>query len=312
MLTEEAAHCLSILRLVLALPEQTTDRHIKLHMATAVKDALTTILNDVYDGGAEEQLAKDHDEKELKKQQLERHRRAKMQLEAVWGELDTDKSGDLSREEVRIALQRMERELSEEELEALFLKLDIDSDSNVSFSEFLVWWEWQEQREQQALNIQIRQKMHVDTGSQKSTKTLRPSTTQSNLFNTRESVDIERRVEEENLLPGLQLILQDVFMITENMSMKGCDDAVGQGASNRIDETTAELVIESIKMIHLLVASNGELVQRRRQQLRSGLAPWTWSFLTVLVGSASYLASCLGGSHDCPVPFWLVHLGDYM
>ena len=70
MLTEEAAHCLSILRLVLALPEQTTDRHIKLHMATAVKDALTTILNDVYDGGAEEQLAKDHDEKELKKQQL--------------------------------------------------------------------------------------------------------------------------------------------------------------------------------------------------------------------------------------------------
>ena len=57
-------------------------------------------------------------------------------MEAVFNSIDTDRSGSITREEFVGALQAMEVNLSEKELNVLFCHLDPSSDNRITLNEF--------------------------------------------------------------------------------------------------------------------------------------------------------------------------------
>ena len=65
-------------------------------------------------------------------------------LQDLWDAFDEDGGGDLDHEEVRHMMESaMERELSEEEVDAAFKEMDADGSGEVDFDEFKGWWSTQ-------------------------------------------------------------------------------------------------------------------------------------------------------------------------
>jgi thioredoxin 1 len=62
------------------------------------------------------------------------------QLSAVFDELDEDKSGRLSLEELAIGINRLNVKLSEEEIKELFIEMDYEDTGDINKREFIAWW----------------------------------------------------------------------------------------------------------------------------------------------------------------------------
>lgn len=62
-------------------------------------------------------------------------------LREIFDSLDVDGSGGLDSDEVRTMAARMGMELSEKEFKRALQALDPDEDGNVTFEEFVKWWE---------------------------------------------------------------------------------------------------------------------------------------------------------------------------
>ena len=54
--------------------------------------------------------------------------------------IDTDGSGTLDRDEVRLALKRMGKDMAADEFDAAFKAMDLDEGGEVEFDEFEQWW----------------------------------------------------------------------------------------------------------------------------------------------------------------------------
>lgn len=64
------------------------------------------------------------------------------ELRALFQQLDTDKSGRLSREEFRVGMQRLGAQLTEDDLTELVRGADIDGDGEIDYPEFLAATLW--------------------------------------------------------------------------------------------------------------------------------------------------------------------------
>mmetsp|Transcript_8087 Transcript_8087/g.36296 ORF Transcript_8087/g.36296 Transcript_8087/m.36296 type:complete len:826 (-) Transcript_8087:111-2588(-) len=62
------------------------------------------------------------------------------QLSAVFDELDEDKSGRLSLEELAVGINRLNVKLSEEEIKELFIEMDYEDTGDINKREFIAWW----------------------------------------------------------------------------------------------------------------------------------------------------------------------------
>ena len=62
------------------------------------------------------------------------------QLGAVFDELDEDKSGRLSLEELTVGINRLNVKLTEEEIKELFIEMDYEDTGDINKREFIAWW----------------------------------------------------------------------------------------------------------------------------------------------------------------------------
>ena len=62
------------------------------------------------------------------------------QLSAVFDELDEDKSGRLSLEELTVGINRLNVKLTEEEIKELFIEMDYEDTGDINKREFIAWW----------------------------------------------------------------------------------------------------------------------------------------------------------------------------
>jgi hypothetical protein len=75
----------------------------------------------------------------------------KKRLLAIWQSVDTDGSGSLDRAEAKTAMEAMGQKMSDQEFQNAMTELDDDGSGEISFDEFIVWWQKQDAEAQQQL-----------------------------------------------------------------------------------------------------------------------------------------------------------------
>ena len=75
-----------------------------------------------------------------KKEQAKLRAATRRDLLDTFRSVDVDQSGALDRSEVSLMAKRLGFELMEEELDIAMTEMDLDHDGNVSFDEFVTWW----------------------------------------------------------------------------------------------------------------------------------------------------------------------------
>ena len=58
----------------------------------------------------------------------------------MFDELDEDKSGRLSLEELAVGINRLNVKLTEEEIKELFIEMDYEDTGDINKREFIAWW----------------------------------------------------------------------------------------------------------------------------------------------------------------------------
>ena len=75
----------------------------------------------------------------------------KGKLLELWKAMDADGSGTLDRGEVRACMESMGKKLSDKEFDSAMAEIDADNSGEVSFEEFLEWWQRQDPEAQKQL-----------------------------------------------------------------------------------------------------------------------------------------------------------------
>ena len=60
-------------------------------------------------------------------------------MRQLFNRIDRDSSGNLNLKEVLLFLKSITDDLSEDNIEKIFKKLDSNADKNIDFDEFMVW-----------------------------------------------------------------------------------------------------------------------------------------------------------------------------
>ena len=60
-------------------------------------------------------------------------------MRQLFNSIDRDSSGNLNLKEVLLFLKSITDDLSEDNIEKIFKKLDSNADKNIDFDEFMVW-----------------------------------------------------------------------------------------------------------------------------------------------------------------------------